>query len=77
MRPERGVAGAPLQVRRKLVKSSFGRPTPSTRRCLRSCVGSIAWSNLTHWLISTQAATASASFSSTAHRARSSSQKRW
>ena len=32
-------------------KSKFGRPTPSTRCCLRSCVCS---DNLTHWLISTQ-----------------------
>ena len=29
-------------------KSNFGRPTPSTRRCLRDRV------NTSHWLISTQ-----------------------
>jgi hypothetical protein len=47
-------------------KSSFGRPTPSTRCCLRSCVCSMAWrftevhaqDNLTHWLIFTQVARA-------------------
>ena len=51
-------------------KSNFGRPTPSTRCCLRSCVCSTAsrfhaidatlspWPrNLTHWLISTQVRT--------------------
>ena len=37
-------------------KSNFGRPTPSTRRCLRSCVCSMAWR-----LISTQAPTPGAS----------------
>ena len=38
-------------------KSNFGRPTPSTRRCPRGRVSSMAWRltrNLTHWLISTQ-----------------------
>ena len=37
-------------------KSNFGRPTPSTRRCLRDRVGSMAWR-----LISTQAPTPGAS----------------
>ena len=32
-------------------KSNFRRPT---RRCSRGHVGSMAWRNLTHWLISTQ-----------------------
>ena len=39
-------------------KSNFGRPTPSTRGCLHSCVCSMALrltSGLTHCLISTQA----------------------
>ena len=44
-------------------KSNFGRPTPSTRPRPRICICSMAWrfhtidalSNLTHWLISTQA----------------------
>ena len=35
-------------------KSNFGRPTPWTRCCLRSCVCSMASDNLSHWLISTQ-----------------------
>ena len=32
-----------IAVREPVWKSNFGRPTPSTRRCLRSCVRSMAW----------------------------------